>query len=254
MFLQLKQAVKEHSMMTRRCKRVRVKDWNKNLLGWMVCNRAINLWRKIWLIQSQKIFSRKVLETVPPSRKTNSFQGAQKLIQSAWQKSETEYASWKKCEELSESSFPKCVLFFLAFWVVVVLLSHVSTQPQTETHYYVKYNMQTQNLKPYNLTIQPMENVNGRCGVRSCFHLLLPEVDAQKKKRKLCLSAIPTPNNFQRAIMRPKLGHWLFYSEAFQSTTSTVSGSQFKEFYWILSVDMDTNPQAPILYLLPSCS
>lgn len=142
----------------------------------------------------------KLLETEPPSRKTNSFQGAQKQISFAWQKTEIEYASWKKCEELSESSFPNCVLFFLAFWVVVVvLLSHVSTQPQTETHYYVKYNMQTQNLKPYNLKIQHMENVNGRCGVRSCFHLLLPAVDAQKKKRKLCLCAILTLKQFPKS-------------------------------------------------------
>lgn len=134
----------------------------------------------------------KLLETEPPSRKTNSFQGAQKQISFAWQKTEIEYASWKKCEELSESSFPNCVLFFLAFWVVVVvLLSHVSTQPQTETHYYVKYNMQTQNLKPYNLKIQHMENVNGRCGVRSCFHLLLPAVDAQKKKKKALFMCHP---------------------------------------------------------------
>lgn len=126
----------------------------------------------------------------------------------------------KKCEELSESSFPKCVLFFLAFWVVAVLLSHVSTQPQTETHYYVKYNMQTQNLKPYNLKIQHMENVNGRCGVRSCFHLLLPAVGAQKKKKKALFMC--HQNNFNRAIMCPKPGHRLFYSVAFQITISTV--------------------------------
>lgn len=64
-------------------------------------------------------------------------------------------------------------------------------------------------------------------------------------------------NNFQRAIMCPKSGHCLFYSAAFQSTTSTVWGNEFKEFYWnsfALSVDMDTNPQAPILYLLPTCN
>lgn len=96
------------------------------------------------------------------------------------------------------------MLFFLAFWVVVVLLSHVSTQPQTETHYYVKYNMQTQNLKPYNLKIQHMENVNGWCSVRSCFHLLLPAVDAQKKKESFVYVPSLHQNNFQRAIMCPK--------------------------------------------------
>lgn len=88
------------------------------------------------------------------------------------------------------ASFQDVCCCFLAFWVVVVvvvLLSHVSTQPQTQTHYYVKYNMQTQNLKPYNLKIQHMENVNRWYGVRSCFHLLLPAVDARKRKKKKAL-------------------------------------------------------------------
>lgn len=49
MFLQLKQAVKGRSVMTRRCKSAIVKDRNKNLLGWMICNRVNNLWWKIWL-------------------------------------------------------------------------------------------------------------------------------------------------------------------------------------------------------------
>lgn len=183
MFLQLKQAVKGHSVMTRRCKSAIVEDRNKNLLGWMICNRVNNLWWKIWL------FTGRFPETDPQSRKTDSFHAAQKQIAFAWQKTELEDASWKKCEELTESFFPRCVLLLPTFWVVVVvvLLSHVSTQPQTQTHYYVKYNMQTPNLKPYNLKIQHMENVNRRYGVRSCFHLLLPTVDAQKKKKKLCL-------------------------------------------------------------------
>lgn len=109
--------------------------------------------------------------------------------------------------------------------------------------------MQTQNLKPCNLKIQHMENVNGWCGVRSCFHLLLPAVDAQKKKKE---SFVYVPslhqNNFQRAIMCPKSGQWLFYSATYQSTTPTVWGNEFKEFYWnsfVLSMDMDTNPQHP---------
>lgn len=100
------------------------------------------------------------------------------------------------------ASFQDVCCCFPAFWVVVVvvLLSHVSTQPQTQTHYYVKYNMQTQNLKPYNLKIRHMENVNRRYGVRSCFHLLLPAVDAQKrKKKKLCLCAILTPKQFPKS-------------------------------------------------------
>lgn len=106
----------------------------------------------------------------------------------------------KKREELTESFFPRCVLLLPTFWVVVVvvLLSHVSTQPQTQTHYYVKYNMQTQNLKPYNLKIQHMENVNRRYGVRSCFHLLLPAAGAQKKK-KSSVCAILTPKQFPKS-------------------------------------------------------
>lgn len=93
----------------------------------------------------------------------------------------------KKCELLTESFFQDVGCCFPTFWVVVVvvLLSHVSTQPQTQTHYYVKYNMQSQNLKPYNLAIQHMENVNRRYGARSCFHQLQPTVDAQKKKFSL---------------------------------------------------------------------
>lgn len=107
------------------------------------------------------------------------------------------------------------MLFFLACWVVAVLLSHVSTQPQTETHDYIKYNMQTQNLKPYNLKIQHMENVNGRCGVRNCFHLLLPAVDAQKKKKKALF--MRHQNNFNRAIMCPKSGPDCFIQRPFKS-------------------------------------
>lgn len=87
----------------------------------------------------------------------------------------------KIAKSLLRASFQDACSYFPTFWVVVVvvLLFHVPTQPQTLTHYYVKYNMQTQNLKPYNLKIQHMENVNRQYGVRSCFHLHLPAVDAQ---------------------------------------------------------------------------
>lgn len=141
----------------------------------------------------------------------------------------------KNAKSSLRASFQDACSYFPPFWVVVVvLLFHVSTQPQTQTHYYVKYNMQTQNLKPYNLKIQHMENVNRRYGVRSCFHLHLPAADAQnwKKKRK---SFVHVPslhqNNFQRVIICPKGGYWLFYSETFQSTTSAARENEFKEFY-----------------------
>lgn len=75
----------------------------------------------------------------------------------------------------------------------MVLLSHVSTQPQIQTHYYVKYNMQSQNLKPYNLAIQHTENVYG---ARSTFHQL-QSVDAQKKK--FSLRAILPPKQFSKS-------------------------------------------------------
>lgn len=121
------------------------------------------------------------------------------------------------------ASFQDVCCCFPAFWVVVVvvLLSHVSTQPQTQTHYYVKYNMQTQNLKPYNLKIQHMENVNRQYGVRSCFHLCLPAVDVQKKKKKkkLCLCAILTPKQFPKihnlSQMRPLID--CFIQKAFKA-------------------------------------
>jgi len=88
-------------------------------------------------------------------------------------------------------SFQDVCCCFPTFWVVVVLLSHVSTQPQTQTHYYVKYNMQAQNPKPYNLKIQHMEKANGQYGVRSCFHLLLTVADVQKKKKEALFMCHP---------------------------------------------------------------
>lgn len=130
----------------------------------------------------------------------------------------------------------------------MVLLSHVSTQPQTETHYYVKYNMQTQNLKPYNLKIQHMENVNGRCGVRSCFHLLLPAVDAQKKKRKLCLCAILTPKHFQRAIMCPKSD--CFIQQPFKTQLQQFEEMNLKNFFEIVLFSLWTWIQT---HRHPSC-
>lgn len=138
--------------------------------------------------------------------------------------------------------FPKCVLFFLAFWVVVVLLSHVSTQPQTETHYYVKYNMQTQNLKPYNLKIQHMENVNGQCGVRSCFHLLLPAADAQKKKKKALFMCHP----YTKTISKEPLcvpSHWAtdcFIQPPFKAQLQECEEMNLKSFFEIVLFSLRT--------------
>lgn len=74
-----------------------------------------------------------------------------------------------------------------------------------------------------------------------------------EEKRKLCLCAILTPKQFPKSHYVSQVR--LFYSATFQRTTSTVWGNEFEEYFWnsfVLSMDMDTNPQAPILYLLPS--
>lgn len=219
MFLLLKQAVKGHSVTARRCKSAIVEDWNKNLLGWVVCHRVINLtdthfgncllgsyWKQIHKA------GRKIPSMEPKSRY---------LLHG--RKQNLKMLLGKKKSSL-RASFQDVCCCFPAFWVVVVvvLLSDVSTQPQTQTHYYVKYNMQTQNLKPYNLKIQHMENVNRRYGVRSCFHLLLPAVDAQKRKKSFVYVPSLHQNNFQRAVICPKWGHWLFDSEIFQNNFSSV--------------------------------
>lgn len=134
--------------------------------------------------------------------------------------------AWRCFPEKKSSlrvSFQDVWCCFPTFWVVVVLLSHVSTQPQTQTHYYVKYNIQTQNLKPCNLKIQHLENVNRQCDVRSSFHLLLPAVNAQETKTQSFVF-VPSlqQNHFWRAIICPEWGYWLFHSETFQSTASAV--------------------------------
>lgn len=110
MFLLLKQAVKGYSVTARRCKSAVVEDWNKNLLGWMVCHRVINLTDTHFgncLLGSYRKQIHKA------GRKTPSMEPKSRYLLHG-RKQNLKMLLGKK-KELTESFFPRCVLLLPRF-------------------------------------------------------------------------------------------------------------------------------------------